>query len=310
MSTRLSATATALMAAAIVTTPTPTPARAQTPADSYAAVAAALGRAGDFKDGVYRVSLPRSDLAVSVDGAPVPTALGFVGWVAWTRGHDGMDVLMGDLVVTEDEVNPVMSALLDRRLEVTALHNHFFWELPRLFYLHVHGHGDAADLAARLRPALDFMGHTPARAAPVVPAGARPLAPGSLDTARLAAIVGHAGERTGDVYKITVGRPDLDVREMGARIGTRMGLNTWAAFTGSDGDAVVAGDVAMLESEVTAVLKAMRGAGLHIVAIHHHMIGVRPVVIFLHYWGRGPADRLARGVKAALAVVGKPSAEK
>jgi hypothetical protein len=128
-----------------------------------------------------------------------------------------------------------------------------------------------------------------------------------LDTARITKIVGHEGEQNGTVYKITVGRPDLDVKEMGATINARMGLNTWAAFVGTDEDAAVAGDVAMLETEVTATLKALRGHGLEVVAIHHHMTNSRPVVIFLHYWGRGPAEKLAIGFKAALDELGKGS---
>ena len=127
----------------------------------------------------------------------------------------------------------------------------------------------------------------------------------ALDTARIAKIVGHEGEQNGAVYKITVGRADLDVKEMGATINARMGLNTWAAFVGTDEDAAVAGDVAMVESEVTPTLKALRGHGLEVVAIHHHMTNSRPLVIFLHYWGRGPADKLATGFMAALDELGK-----
>jgi len=132
-------------------------------------------------------------------------------------------------------------------------------------------------------------------------------ATGNLDTERIAKIVGHAGEQTGAVYKITLGRDDLDVKEMGATINTRMGLNTWAAFVGTNDDAAIAGDVAMLESEVTPTLKALRANGLDVVAIHHHMINSRPMIIFLHYWGRGPADKLATGFKAALDQLGKGS---
>lgn len=275
------------------------------PAD-YAAVLAALGRQGDFKDGVLRVGLPRRDLDVSIAGVRVPMPLGFAGWIALTRGDHGSDVLMGDLVLLEDEVNPVMSALLDHGLDVTALHNHFFWETPRIFYLHVHGHGPAAELARRVKPALDLMGKISARAGRSAgPPAAAALPAGPLHTARLTEIVGQAGETTGDVYKITIGRPDIDLRQMGARIDARMGLNTWAAFAGSNADAVVAGDVAMLEFEVTPVLSALRRHGLDIVALHHHMIGSRPVVIFLHYYGKGPAAELARGVRAALDELGK-----
>ncbi len=281
----------------------PPAAVAQEMPSDYAAALTALGRQGDFKDGVLRVGLPRRDLTVAIDGIRLPTPFGFSGWIAMTPGDHGTHVMMGDLVLTEDEVNPVMSALLDRGLEVTALHNHFFWESPRMFYMHVHGHGEAGDLARRVKPALDLMGTVSSRAAAA--ATGAPLPAGTLDHVRLAEIVGQEGETTGDVYKITVGRPDIDLRQMGARINSRMGLNTWAAFTGGDQMAVVAGDVAMLEQEVTPVLTAMRRYGLDIVAIHHHMTGSRPVVIFLHYYGKGPAGELARGVRAALDELGK-----
>ena len=269
------------------------------PAD-YGAVLKTLGKQGDFKGGVLKVNIPRSDLTVSIDGVVAPTPLGFGGWLALTRGEHNIDVMMGDLVLTETEVNPVMSAVLAGGLDVTALHNHFFFETPRIFYMHVHGAGKAADLATRIKPAIDLIG----KANPAAK-GTGAALPGPLTAAKLASIIGHEGEQNGPVYKITIGRPDIDVREHGARIESRMGLNTWAAFTGSDIDAVVAGDVAMKASEVTPVLKVMRGAGLQIVALHHHMTTGDPPVYFLHYWGRGPADRLARGVRAAVDLLGK-----
>jgi hypothetical protein len=244
---------------------------------------------------VLKVNIPRNDLKVSVAGVATPTPFGFGGWVALTPG-DGMHVLMGDLVLTEDEVNPVMSAVLAEGLNVTALHNHFFWDAPRMFYMHVHGHGTPGKLAQQLKPALALIGTKPAAAATVA---ARPLE-GTLATTKLAGIIGHAGEQNGAVYKITIGRPDLDLREMGAKINARMGLNTWAAFYGNDDDAVVAGDVAMKEDEVRSVLEALRANNLDVVAIHHHMTGTTPTVIFLHYWGRGRADALARAVRAAV----------
>lgn len=283
-----------VLAVAVVIAP---PAAAQDIPPDYKAVLDTLGRPGDFKDGVLKVNVPRSDVTVSVAGVSTPTPFGFGGWVAFTRGEHDMDVVMGDLVLTEDEVNPVMLALLDNGIDVTALHNHFFWDAPRMFYMHVHAHGKTQDVAARLKPALAMIGKS--GAGPGAPAG-KPLE-GSIDTAALVKAIGHPGEQTGAVYKITIGRPDLKVREMGAAINARMGLNTWAAFYGSDADAVVAGDVAMLEAEVQPVLKALRGNGLGVVAIHHHMTGTRPVVIFLHYWGRGPAAKLAAGVRAAVA---------
>lgn len=273
----------------------------QMPAE-YAAVLQAVGRQGDFKDNVLKVNVPRSDLKVVVDGVATPTPFGFGGWFALTKGDHGMDVLMGDLVLTEAEVNPVMSAVLDNGLDVTALHNHFFFDTPRIFYMHVHGHGTAAELATKIKPALALIGKTPASGAAAAPGRA---IEGKLDTDALAKTIGTPGEQTGAVYKITIGRPDFTMKEMGATINARMGLNTWAAFYGTDADAVVAGDVAMLDAEVTPVLKALRAKGIDVVAIHHHMVGTEPNVTFLHYWGKGSAQTLAAGVRAAVDLLGK-----
>jgi len=284
-------------------TPAPAPPAGAVPSD-YQQVLTSLGRMGDFKDGVLKVNIPRSDLKVSVDGIATPTPFGFGGWVAMEKGTGGMDVLMGDLVLAEDEVSPVMSALLANGLEVTALHNHFFKETPRIFYMHVHGHGTAGTLAAGLKPALALIGAGGA-SQPASGAAAGRALEGPLDTARLAAIIGTPGESSGSVYKITIGRPDLKVQEMGAPINARMGLNTWAAFYGSDADAVVAGDVEMVEREVQPVLKALRANGIDVVAMHQHMLGTSPTIMFLHYWGRGAAQKLATGVKAAVDQLGK-----
>jgi hypothetical protein len=263
----------------------------------YQQVLTALGKTGDFKDNVLKVNLPRSDVKVTVGGIDTPTPFGFGGWIAFTKASDGGQVMMGDLVLLESEVNPVMSAVLDNGFDVTALHNHFFKDDPHMFYMHVHGHGAAADLARRIKPAVDLIG----KGRPAVPQSST----NQLDGAKIAQIVGHAGEQTGAVYKITIGRDDLKMTEMGASINARMGLNTWAAFTGSNERAAIAGDVAMLESEVTPVLKALRKNGLEVVAIHHHMTSARPMVIFLHYWGTGSAETLAKGFAAALSELGK-----
>ncbi len=270
------------------------------PAD-YQQVLSTLGRQGDFKANVLKVNVPRSDLSVTVAGVKTPTPFGFGGWVAFTKGANAEDVLMGDLVLTQDEVNPVMSALLDHGIDVTALHNHFFWYEPRMFFMHVHGHGAAADLAARRKPALDMIGKGAAPAAPAAASSA-------LDTAKIAQIVGRPGDQMGSVYKITVGRDDLSIKEMGATINARMGLNTWAAFVGTNENAAIAGDVAMLAREVTPVLKSLRRSGISVVAIHHHMTGTEPAIYFLHYWGTGSAEKLATGFKAALDLLGKPRA--
>jgi hypothetical protein len=264
----------------------------------YKEVLTLLGRPGDFKDHVLKVNIPRNDVAVTVKGVKTPTPFGFGGWVALTNGS-GMDVMMGDLVLLQDEVNPVMSALLEQGLDVTALHNHFFWDEPRMFYMHVHGHGTPMDLARKVKPALDLIGKGHA-ASPAPATSGAPAAGTPLDTAKLAQMLGHQGEQNGAVYKITIGRDDLTLTEMGAPINARMGLNTWAAFVGTNENAAIAGDVAMLANEVTPVLKALRSHGLDVVAIHHHMTDTSPTVFFLHYWGTGPADRLAQGFKAAL----------
>ncbi len=274
--------------------------RAQEIPNDYQEVLKSLDRKGDFKAGVLKVNIPRSDLKMTIQGVATPTPFGFGGWVALTKGTDGTDVLMGDLVLLQEEVNPVMSALLDNGIEITALHNHFFWDDPHVFFMHVHGLGKAADLARRAKPGLDLIGHVkPPVLTPMSGAGT------ALDTDKLVKIVGHPGEQSGAVYKMTVGRDDLVMKDHGAVINARMGLNTWAAFFGTQEDAVVAGDVAMLENEVTPVLKTLRKNGLDVVAIHHHMTEDRPVVIFLHYGGRGSAEKLATAFKAALDELGK-----
>jgi hypothetical protein len=159
------------------------PAGAQEVPAPYKEVLTFLGKQGDFKDNVLKVNIPRNDVSVTVASVPTPTPFGFGGWIALTKGN-GMDVMMGDLVLLQDEVNPVMSALLDNGLEVTALHNHFFWDEPRMFYMHVHGHGSPMDLARKVKPALDLIGR---QAKPTsASASAAPNSAAPLDTNRMA----------------------------------------------------------------------------------------------------------------------------
>ena len=275
------------------------PSRAQETPKEYQEVLTLLGRSGDFKANVLKVNIPRSDLHVSISGQATPTPFGFGGWIAMTKGDGGMEVLMGDLVLTQEEVNPVLSALLDHGIAVTALHNHFFFDEPRMSFMHVHAHGNAMALARDIKPALDLIPKPPA--SPSAPAAAAP----AFNLAALDKIVGQKGEALGPVYKFTLGRDDLNLKEHGAAINARMGLNSWAAFAGNESDAQIAGDMAMRESEVNPVLKALRAHKLNVVAIHHHMLGTQPPVIFLHYWGRGTSVDLATGFRAALDVLGK-----
>ena len=276
--------------------------QASLPEDFREALALLGSRTGDFGGGVLKISVPRGDLTVKVRGESLPTAFGFSGWVAMTHGDGGQCVMMGDLVLLQEEVNPVMSSLLENGFEITALHNHFFWDQPRLFYMHIHGTGSAGDLARRVKPGLERIGVASAETPDPPLADPAPVAAKALDGTRLAQIVGAKGEFAGPVYKITVGRDDIALKEMGARIGSRMGLNSWAAFYGTDAEAAIAGDIAMLENEITPVLKALRANGLDVVALHQHMIWTRPAVMFLHYWGKGPSDKLAKGFRAALDV--------
>src|SRR6516225_10916848 len=166
-------------------------ARAQEMPTQYQEALKVLDKQGDFKANVLKANIPRKDLTVTVDGVATPTPFGFGGWLAMTKGAGGLDVMMGDLVLTEDEVNPVLSALLDNGLEVTALHNHFFYENPRLFYMHVMGHGRPADLARMAKPAIDLIGHVPRHRSAVSEAAT--IQPGKIDTAKIAQIVGHEG---------------------------------------------------------------------------------------------------------------------
>jgi hypothetical protein len=270
----------------------------------YREVLSILGLNGDYADGVLKVSLTRTDLAVAVAGKRIPAAFGLGAWLAFARGERGMDVMMGELVVLEDEVGPVVSALLSNGLEVTALHNHFLREDPRVMFLHIHGMGVAGSLARQVRAPLDLIGRVRSNDA-AQPRPALSLPRGNLNVDRLNRIIGFTGVVIPPVYKVVVGRTDLEVRDMGAFVNARMGLASWAAFFGTDDSALVTGEVAMLEDEITPVIAALRANGLEVAVVHHHMTGTRPVVIFLHFWGDGPAEALATGFRAALDELGK-----
>jgi hypothetical protein len=248
---------------------------------------------------VYRVAFPRSDVKITIENRPASPFLGFSSWAAFTPSSHGGTMVMGDIVLLQDEVSPAMSAALDNGLEVTALHNHFFYESPRVMYMHIGGSGDAEKLAAAVRKVIDAQRGVRSGAsepANAFPGGAVPatnaITPGPLDE-----ILGAKGEVNSGMYKATIGRT---AKHHGKTIGKQMGVNTWAAFAGTDEMASVDGDFAMLEGELQGVLKALRRAGIHIVAIHNHMTHEEPQFVFLHYWGKGPARQLAEGIRSAL----------
>jgi hypothetical protein len=243
------------------------------------------------KEGVFKVEMPRSDLAVNAAGTKMAPPLGLTAWAAFTKAG-AHAVVMGDMVLTEDQVNPAMSAALDNGLQVTALHNHFFWEQPRVMFMHIGGMGDEAKLAAGVAKVFETM-----KQKFDVPSAAVDPANTTLDPKKIEATLGRKGELNKGVYKVTIGR---EVKMAGHTMGNAMGVNTWAAFAGSDDQAIVDGDFAMLEGEMQGVLKALRHAGINIVAIHQHMTGESPRMMFLHYWGVGKTEDLARGLKNAL----------
>jgi len=250
----------------------------------------------DAKEGVFKVSVPRKDLSVIVAGVKMSPPMGLTSWAAFKRdGKD--DMVMGDLVLTEEQISPVMSAALDNGLEVTALHNHFVWDSPKIMFMHIGGMGLEQDLAtsvgrvfAKIR---ETSGKTDRPDAQIDPAHS------SLDPAKLDSTLGVKGQYKDGVYKFVVGRT---TRMHDIEVGNQMGVNTWGTFAGSDDKGVVDGDFAMHESELQNVLKTLRKAGINVVAIHQHMTGEQPRIMFLHYWGVAPANNLAKGLRAALDV--------
>ncbi|HEX6564192.1 MAG TPA: DUF1259 domain-containing protein [Chthoniobacterales bacterium] len=276
--------------------------------DAMAAMDAALGgKKGSYveKEGVYTTPLPRNDLKITIKDEPVPIGLGFGGWVSIKRTLDGEKaMLMSDTVLLQEEVNPLISAAQDHGLQVTALHNHFFYESPRIFYMHLHGMGDAAELAAKYGAAIQGTKLHPSNQPPATASSGGSTAKEAFDLAALDKAIGLTGKVNGPIYKYVVGRDDLQVIAMGAEVTTAIGLNTWAAFAGNSDAAHIAGDVAMLESEVNSVIRALRKHDLEVVAVHQHMLEEQPRIIFLHYYGSGPALTLAEGFHAALEQLG------
>ncbi len=249
----------------------------------------------DEKEGAFKVSVPRADLSVTAAGVKLTPPMGLTSWAAFQRAGN-RTMVMGDMVMTQEQVNPVMSVALDNGLEVTGLHNHFFFDTPKIMFMHIGGMGDEAKLAAAVGKVFAMIKETSGGKGQIPTAEVDP-AQTSLDPAKIEAVLGRKGEMSKGVYKVTIGRT---TRMAGQEVGNTMGVNTWAAFAGSDEKAVVDGDFAMYEPELQNVLKALRAANIDIVAIHNHMVMEQPRVMFLHFWGIGPTAQLAGGIKAAL----------
>ena len=244
---------------------------------------------------VFKISFPRNDLDVMTAGVKMTPPMGLTSWAAFKK-VDQHVMMMGDTVLLEDQVNPVMSVALANGLQVTALHNHFFWEKPRVFFMHIAGTGTEAQLADAVAKVYAKLRDTSGGKGDVIGASLSPTDT-SLDPQKITAILGIQGTMAQGVYKVIIGR----TTKMGGHdMGNAMGVNTWAAFVGSDDNAVVMGDFAMYENELQDVLKALRSANIGIVAIHNHMTGEEPRVVFLHFWGVGSTSALARGIQKAL----------
>jgi hypothetical protein len=273
------------------------------------AVATATGGTPQVTGHIVKVSFPRTDMPFTIDNwTAMPPFMGLTSYAAFTPtiGFGDHVAVMGDLVLLEDEVNPAMSAALDSGLEITALHNHFFFDTPHVFFMHIGGHGAVDKLGAAVKAALDAQKAVrQAQATPATNFGAAPISGMSqIDAAPLDAALGVTGAMQAGMYKASFPRTITSEMCGGCTLSgsesATMGIYTWAAFGGTNDAAAVDGDFAATDSELQGVLKALRAGGINIVSIHQHMTGDSPRLVFLHYWGRGSAANLAATVKSAV----------
>jgi hypothetical protein len=262
-----------------------------------------MGVKGKSNNGEYKVTVPQNDLSIIVDSFKIIPAMGLGTWVAFTPTGSGA-MIMGDIVVTETDLKPVQQEIIRQGLTITAIHNHFVRNHPNVMYMHLGGSGPTEAMAQKARAVLDKVkevrGGDPSKGT-----ASNETVQNTLDTKRLDQILGYTAEMSKGVYKYTIGRPDVALREHGTPVTTFLGFNTWAAFQGTPEKAAVAGDFTMLEDEVAPVIKALVESGIEVVAVHNHMVHEQPRVFFLHYWGIGNAEGLARGLRAALDQTGK-----
>ncbi|MES2332723.1 MAG: DUF1259 domain-containing protein [Bacteroidota bacterium] len=259
------------------------------------------GMKGVEKNGEYKITVPQHDLNIMVDGFKIIPAMGLGTWIAFTPCADSV-MMMGDIILSETDIAPVQREVIAQGLSITAIHNHFVRNRPNVMYMHIDGFGNVRKVSAIAKAIFDKVkevrGKDPKSAKPDSVAN-------TLNIPALDAIIGSKGESSKGVYKYTIGRPDVSLREHGIPISTFMGFNTWAAWQGSPERAAVAGDFAMLENEVAPVIKALVENGIEVVAVHNHMVHEEPKIFFLHYWGVGNAEQLARGLRTALDKTGK-----
>jgi hypothetical protein len=263
-----------------------------------------VGMTGTENSGEYKVSVPQNDLNVTVDGFRIIPPMGTTSWAAFTPMQDGA-MVMGDIALLEDEIGPVQRIAVERGLTVSALHNHFVRDNQKIMFMHIHGTGSTQNLAESVRAVFDKVKLVrTGRNLQLNPA----VIESTFETKVIDDILGHPGSMNSGVYKIIIGRPDVELMDHGVKVSTFMGFNTWMAFQGTSEKAAVAGDFAMLEPEVASVIKALVSNGIEVVAVHNHMVTESPRIFFLHFWGVGPVAELAQGLKAGLEQTGTPRA--
>jgi hypothetical protein len=276
--------------------------QALSPLDTLA-IERITGIKGKSSNGEYKVTIPQNDLSIEVDGFKIIPAMGLGTWIDFAPSSGGA-MIMGDIVITETDLKPVQQEIIRQGLTISAIHNHFVRNHPNVMYMHLGGSGPADQLALKVKAVLDkikeIRGGDPSKGT-----ASNEAVQNTLDTKRLDDILGYKAEMSKGVYKYTIGRPDVGLKEHGVSVTTFMGFNTWAAFQGTPDHAAVAGDFTMLENEVAPVIKALVESGIEVVAVHNHMVHERPRIFFLHYWGIGNAEQLAKGLKAALDQTGK-----
>lgn len=274
-----------------------------------AAIRSIIAIKGTSNKGEYKITVPQNDLSVTVDGFKIIPAMGLGTWVAFTPTKNGA-MVMGDIVVIETDLKPVQQEIIRQGFTITAIHNHFVRNHPNIMYMHLGGSGPTEAMAQKAKAVLDkvkeLRGGDPAKGT-----ASNEAVQNTLDTTQLSEILGHTtAEMNKGVYKYTIGRPDVNLREHGVPVTTFLGFNTWAAWQGTPEKAAVAGDFAMLEDEVEHVIKALVANGIEVVAVHNHMVHEQPRIFFLHYWGVGKAEQLAYGLRAALDQTGKKKQNK